>query len=233
MDGNTWLIKDDRVNPYTFFQEVFVFYIFWWMMYNKVSSAMVDNSLFNRLPIEKRIEAKTRIISSIHAIILTMGTTGYLLDYIDLYSWIQFLPLSSAFGLFDMTIITLNYKSFKKGYLSTGIHHFILIFGPLTITIESVITIAQSGMFETTVPLIDTSWYLYNANLTNTLVFKINSIIAIIVFFIGRVINSLHMTYKIMWCNNNTAIFFSFVFLALNIYWFKGLISVYMRTLKN
>ena len=30
MTGNTWLIKDDRVNPYTFFTEVFVFYIFWW-----------------------------------------------------------------------------------------------------------------------------------------------------------------------------------------------------------
>tara|TARA_B000000477_G_scaffold118385_1_gene117850 strand:- start:441 stop:1133 length:693 start_codon:yes stop_codon:yes gene_type:complete len=230
MTGNTWLIKDDRVNPYTFLQEVFIFYIFWWTIYNKVSSAMVDNSLFNRLPIEKRIEAKTRIISSIHAIILTASTSCYLLDYINSVTWIQFLPLSSAFGMFDMTIITLNYRSFKKSYLSTTIHHFIVIFGPLTITSEYATSIAESYMFEATVPLIDTSWYLYNAKLSNTLGFKINSIIALIVFFIVRVVNSLQITYKIVWRNNNSATFFSFVFLALNMYWFKGLIRVYMQT---
>jgi hypothetical protein len=165
-----------------------------------------------------------------HAIILTLGTSGYLLNYIDSDTWIQFLPLSSAFGIFDMTIITLNYKSFKKSYLSTGIHHFILILGPLTITRECVITIAQSGLFETTVPLIDASWYLYNANLTNTLGFKINSAIALVAFFIVRVVNSLHMTYVIVWHDNNAVTFFSLVFLALNIYWFKGLVGMYLRT---
>ena len=230
MTGNTWLIKDDRMNPNTFFQEVFVFYIFWWMTYNKVNNLLVNKSLLNRIPKEKHVEAKTRIISSIHAIILTVGTTGYLLDYIDSDTWIQFLPLSSAFGIFDMTIITLNYKSFQKSYLSTGIHHFILILGPLTITRESTLTIAEAYIFETTVPLIDTSWYLYNAKLTNTLGFKINSAIALVVFFIVRVVNSLHIAYEIVGRDNNAATFFSFVFLALNIYWFKGLIRVYMRT---
>jgi len=230
MTGNTWLIKDDRMNPNTFFQEVFVFYIFWWMTYNNVNNLLVNNSLLNRIPKEKHVEAKTRIISSMHAIILTVGTTGYLLDYIDSDTWIQFLPLSSAFGIFDMTIITLNYKSFQKSYLSTGIHHFILILGPLTITRESTLTIAEAYIFETTVPLIDTSWYLYNAKLANTLGFKINSAIALVVFFIVRVVNSLHMTYKIVWHDNIVLTFCSFVFLALNIYWFKGLIRVYMRT---
>ena len=230
MTGNTWLIKDDRVNPYTFFTEVFVFYIFWWTTYNKVSNALAYSSLFNRIPKEKHVEAKTRIISSMHAIILTLGTSGYLLNYIDSDTWIQFLPLSSAFGIFDMTIITLNYKSFKKSYLSTGIHHFILILGPLTITRESALTIAQAYMFESTVPIIDTSWYLYNAKLSNTLGFKINSAIALVVFFIVRVVNSLHMTYEIIWHDNNVVIFCSFALLALNIYWFKGLIRVYMRT---
>jgi len=165
-----------------------------------------------------------------HAIILTLGTSGYLLDYIDSDTWIQFLPLSSAFGIFDMTIITLNYKSFKKSYLSTGIHHFILILGPLTITRESALTISQAYMFESTVPIIDTSWYIYNAKLSNTLGFKINSAIALVVFFIVRVVNSLHMTYEIIWHDNNVVIFCSFALLALNIYWFKGLIRVYMRT---
>ena len=230
MDSSTWLIKDDNVNPYTFFQEVFVFYIFWWTTYNKVSNVVIYNSLFNRIPKEKHVEAKTRIISSIHAIILTAITSCYLLSYIDSDTWIQILPLSSAFGIFDMTIITLNYNSFKKGYLSTCIHHFIVILGPLAITRESALTIAQSYMFETTVPLIDTSWYLYNTKLTNTLGFKINSAIALVVFFIVRVVNSLHMTYVIVWHDNNAATFFSFVFLALNIYWFKGLVGMYLRT---
>tara|TARA_Y100000389_G_scaffold83093_1_gene79646 strand:- start:973 stop:1668 length:696 start_codon:yes stop_codon:yes gene_type:complete len=230
MTGNTWLIKDDRVNPYTFFQEVFVFYIFWWTTYNKVTNLLVHNSLLNRIPEEKHVEAKTRIISSIHAIILTVGTTGYLLDYIDSDTWIQFLPLSIAFGIFDMTIITLNYKSFKKSYLSTGIHHSILILAPLTITRESRLTLAQAYICEITVPLIDTSWYLYNAKLTNTLGFKINSAIALVVFFILRVVNSLHIAYELVWRDNIVLTFSSFVLVSLNIYWFKGLIRVYMRT---
>jgi hypothetical protein len=228
MTDSTWLIKDDKVNPYTFFQEVFIFYIFWWAMYNNVGNVMVDNSLFNRLPIEKRIEAKTRIISSIHAIILTTSSLCYLLDYINYVSYINFIPLSSAFGIFDMTIITLNYRYFKKGYVSTMIHHSIVVYAPVTFTSEYAKLIAQAYMFETTVPLIDTSWYLYNAKFNNTLGFKLNSIIALIVFFIVRVINSMYITYVIVWRDSNAAIFFSLVFLGLNIYWFKLLICLYL-----
>lgn len=230
MPGNTWLIKDDRLCPNSFFQEVFVLYIFWWTIYNQLNNAFVYNSLLNRIPKEKHVEAKTRIISSIHAIIITVGTTGYLLDYIDTDSLIQFIPLTSAFGMFDMTIITFNYKSFQKSYISTGIHHFIVILGPLTITRETIATIAQAGIFETTVPLIDSCWYLYNAKLTNTLGFKINSVIALVVFFIVRVVNSVHMTYENAWRDNIVVTFLSFILSVLNIYWFKSLIGMYMRT---
>ena len=66
--------------------------------------------------------------------------------------------------------------------------------------------------------------------LTNTLGFKINSAIALVAFFIVRVVNSLHMTYEIVWHDNNAVTFCSLALLALNIYWFKGLIRVYMRT---
>ena len=230
MDSSTWLIKDDRINLYAYFSEVLLFYITWWTIYNTVSMLVLNKALFKRLPKEKRIEGKTRIVSSIYAIILTTASACYLLKFIDYESWIQFFPMSSAFGLFDVTIITINYRCFEKVYLLTCLHHFIVVFGPLTVTPEYSALISQSCISDATVPLIDISWYLYNAKLSNTLIFKLNSTLAIIVFFILRVVNSCYLSYEIIWHDNIILMCFSFVYLTLNIYWFKGLVGMYLRT---
>ena len=125
--------------------------------------------IIRRLPLEKRLEGNTRIVSSLHAITMTIVSIEHLLNYIDCETFVSFLTVSSAFGVFDLTIVTLNYNKFKKEYCNIFIHHILVIFGPLLITCNGK-PYALLYLFETTVPLLDMSWYLYNSGQKNTLI---------------------------------------------------------------
>lgn len=151
--------------------------------------------------------------------ILALFSCGYLSNMVSFETWALCLPISGAYGLFDLTIVTLNYKMFKKGYFATCCHHFILIFGPLTTTLTCSRFISQAYLFEVTVPVLDLSWYLYQTNMKNTLFFKINSCFAIVLFLFFRVLNSTYLTYSVIYFNR-TLVFFSTCFWALNMFWF-------------
>lgn len=228
MDCNTWLIKDDRVNPYSFYSEVFVYYLMWGFIYNIVFKLEQKYNLFKRLPQEKHIEARTRILATINAVILTSSATCYYCNYIDYNHWLCFVPLSSAFGLYDMTVLTINYKDFKKNYPATCVHHFIVIFAPMLITEENSRAVLHAYMFETTVPFLDLSWYLYNAKITDTIFFKINTLVAVIIFFFFRVVNSLYIVY-IVHKEGVMIMLFALQFLFLNVYWFNTLVDVVLK----
>lgn len=232
MTGSTWLIKDERVNPYSFYSEVFVYYLIWGFIYNIVCKLEQKYNLFKRLPQEKHVEARTRILSTINAVILTSSTTCYYFNYIDYNHWLRFVPLSSAFGVCDMTVLTMNYKDFKKHYPATCVHHFIVIFAPMLITEETSHAILRAYMFETTVPFLDLSWYLYNVKITDTLFFKINTLVAVILFFFFRVVNSLYMLYMVHKGDVRITLFV-LQFLSLNVYWFNTLVGVVLKIKSN
>lgn len=228
MSDSTWLIKDDKVNPYTFYTEVFAFYLIWAVMYNKVDKLEEKYNLFKRLSSEKHVEARTRVLGTIHAIILTSAASCYYFNYIDYNDWLRFVPISSAFGLFDITILTLNYKLFKKHYFAISIHHLIIVNGPLLITQENSRHILHAYMFETTVPFIDIGWYLYNAKLTNTIFFKINTLFAVLMFFFFRVIGNSYIVYKV-YKGDIVITILTLQFLFLNVYWFKSLMDTVLK----
>lgn len=226
------MFTNNHILPSEYGCEIALYYILWCLSYEFIGSIVTKNNLFVKIPQEKHIEAKTRIISSCHAIILTLFSCCYLYKLISFDCWTLCLPISGAFGLFDLTIITLYYDNFKKGYLATCGHHLLLIFGPLTMTNQYSNAIAQAYLFEVTVPVLDISWYLYNANMNEGLMFKINSGLAIGLFVVFRVSNSLYLTISVM--RGDTMIFFiSCCFLALNIYWLKRLINVFIKGIKN
>lgn len=230
MVTNTWLLKDGLVVPYVYFTEVAVFYLLWCFIYIKVSNMSMIKKIMRRLPQEKRLEGNTRIVSSLHAITMTTFAIKYLMNNIECGTFVSILPVSSAFGVFDLTIVTLNYEKFKKGYSNIVIHHILLIFGPLVLTCNG----DPHGilyLFETTVPLLDMSWYLYNSGQKNTLLFKINSVAGLVAFFIFRIINSFYI-----FCRSITTDYFSlihvfivFIFLLLNLNWFKLLVKLAIK----
>ena len=231
MVTNTWLLKDGLVVPYVYFTEVAVFYLLWCFIYIKVSNMMMIKKIMRRLPQEKRLEGNTRIVSSLHAIIMTLFSIKYLFNNIECGTFVSILPVSSAFGVFDLTIVTLNYEKFKKGYSNIVIHHILVIFGPLVLTCNGDSPHGILYLFETTVPLLDMSWYLYNSGQKKTLLFKINSVAGLVAFFIFRIISSFYIL-----CISITVEYYSvihnliaFIFLLLNLNWFKLLVKLAIK----
>ncbi len=230
MVTNTWLIQDGSMVPYVYFTEVAFFYLLWCLIYIKTSNMNMIKKIIRRLPLEKRLEGNTRIVSSLHAITMTIVSIVNLLNYIDCERFVSFLPVSGAFGVFDLTIVTLNYNKFKKGYGNIFIHHILVIFGPLLITCNGK-PYALLYLFETTVPLLDMSWYLYNSGQKNTLILKINYGAGVVAFFIFRIINSFYLLYRSIIDEYFSLIhnLIAFIFLLLNLIWFKLLVKLAIK----
>ena len=232
MITNSWLVSNsNHIISSIYISQVFIYFIIWGLSYKWCNDLVEKHNLLVKIPLEKRLEAKLRVISSIHAVILSFSSLCYLSGAIDFNSWVVCLPISGGFGLFDLTMVTFNYEKFKKSYFATSTLHFCLILGPLTTTFDSSIFISQAYLFETTVPILDTSWYMYNANMTDNILFKLNNILGLFLFLVFRVINSAYLTYSVI--NGNIIItFFSTYFFGLNIYWFKKLSTVIVTKLK-
>jgi|TARA_B110000285_G_scaffold1742_1_gene1837 hypothetical protein len=226
MDGSTWLTQSGRVNPIGYLYDTVLYYCVWWLIYESVGKIVTKYSLLHRLSIEKHTDAKTRIVGSIHAFIITYYTCNYLTNNIGYHEWAMCLPISSAYGLLDITVLTVNYKYFKKGYRAICLHHLILIFGPLTITPEYGMLCSRHYLFEITVPILDMSWYLYRTKQTASLVYKVNSVLTVILFFIFRIMNGGYLVYTLGTAHQYMALAGTLTFLGLNIYWFKSLVSV-------
>lgn len=228
---HNWLLDNDAIRMTCYFLQASTYFSAWCYMYQNLEAQQWVNRLICNVPREKRVEAKTRIVSSLHAIILALFSCGYLSNMVSFETWALCLPISGAYGLFDLTIVTLNYKMFKKGYFATCCHHFILIFGPLTTTLASSRFISQAYLFEVTVPVLDLSWYLYHTNMKNTLFFNVNSCLAIVLFLFFRVFNSTYLTYSVIYFDRKI-VFFSTCFWALNLFWFHKLVNVFWKSIK-
>lgn len=183
----------------------------------------------DRLPNNNKIiEGKTRIISSTHAFILSFFSFLYLNDIITYEYWTSFLPICGSFGMFDLSLVTINYSIFKKGYVPILVHHSLLIFGPLLVTPENSHVMAQAFLFEVTVPILDFNWYLYHTEQKDTMLFKINGFISILSFFFFRVANNCYLLTKSLSFNFKIQ-FVTIAFLFLNIHWFFNLVKLFIR----
>ena len=168
------------------------------------------------------------IISSSHAIILSFYSFLYLSNFISYESWLLCLPVTSSFGLFDLSLVTIYYEKFKSGYIPILIHHNLLIFFILLIKKNNSIIMAQAFLFVFTVPILDFSWFLYHMGKKETIIFKINAFICILSFFFFRVANNSYLLIRSLEYDFKIQIV-SIMFFFLNIYWFLNLIKLFMK----
>lgn len=222
---NNLLINNDYLQKSEYFFEASLYYILWNLFYLYINNVLQKYPVINYLPPDKRLEGKTRIYSSLHAIILSTWSISYLRNIIEYKTWCYILPLSGAFALFDMCIITLNYKKFKKQYFGTTTHHLIVLFGPLLVTQNNSRIIVLTYLFEMTVPTLDISWYLYYTGLNNTILFKINSLITLLLFLFCRVFNNIYLVYSTIYEKEYALTIVGIYFLYLNVTWFNLLIK--------
>ena len=223
------LTNDNTIDSHVFFYNTGKYFAMWCGGYLYIN--YLDNKKrlgLNDLQETKLIEAKTRIISSTHAILCCIYSYLYLINNINFITWINHVPMSSGFALFDIIIVTKYYNIFKKGYIPIILHHTLLIFGPLFINSSNSYIISQSYLFEFTVPILDYNWLLYHKKKQHTTLFKVNCGISLFTFFTFRILNNLYLTYNID--NKNYIVkLFSLIFLSLNINWFYGLIKLFNR----
>ena len=223
------ITTNNEYSIYVYYSETFYCLFFWFLYYCAISDE--SNLFYNfirKLPQEKRIEGNSRIISSTHAMILSFFSTLYLIDIIDYEYWITFLPICSSFGLFDLTLVTIHYSKFKKNYVPIFIHHSLLVFGPLLVTHPNSYVMAQSFLFENTVPILDFSWYLYHTNHNESLLFKVNAVVGLISFFLFRIVNNFYLLTQSVQFNSLFQLA-TVSFMGLNIYWFYSLVKLFMR----
>lgn len=223
------ITTNNESSMYLYYTETIYCLFFWGLYYCAISDERnLLYDLIHRLPQKKILEGRSRVVSSTHAVILSFFSFLYLSKIISYDYWTSFLPVCSSFGMFDLTLVTIHYPTFKKGYVPILIHHTLLIFGPLLVTQHNSYVMAQSFLFEVTVPILDFSWYLYHTNNNESVLFKINAMVGIISFFIFRIVNNFYLLTQSVRFN----IIFQFVtvsFMLLNIYWFYFLTKLFMR----
>tara|TARA_Y100000389_G_scaffold31684_1_gene26843 strand:- start:3286 stop:3981 length:696 start_codon:yes stop_codon:yes gene_type:complete len=223
------ITNDNTIDSHLYFLNTGRYFVMWCGSYMYINYLNTKRKLgLNELEETKVIEAKTRIISSAHAILCCIYSSLYLMNKIDYVVWLNHIPMSSGFALFDMMIVTKNYNIFKKGYLPTVLHHILLTIGPLVIVPSNSYIISQSYLFEFTVPILDYNWLLYHKKKQNTTLFKVNSGVSLFSFFVFRILNNVYLTYKIKNINYIVKLF-SLIFLSLNINWFYGLIKLFIK----
>lgn len=211
-----------------YYTECIYYLCFWCFYYSTLGekSNYLSNFLIH-LPESKMIEGKSRVVASIHAFILSFFSVLYLNGIIDYRYWISFLPICSSFGIFDLTLVTINYDIFKKGYIPILIHHGLLIFGPLLVSPENSHLMAQAFLFEVTVPVLDFNWYLYHTNQKDTMMFKINCLLSVISFLFFRVANNCYLLARSFKYNFKFQ-FVTLLFLCLNIHWFLKIVKLFI-----
>ena len=227
--SNNWLLEEGYVNQRLYFYHAGQYYVLWCILYVYIKCLLKKYPVLNYLPPDKRYSGMSRIFSSLHAIILSTWSISYLINIIDYQLWTRCLPISAAFGTFDLYIVTSKYKHFKKDYITICSHHLVLIGGPLLINEENSKICSQTYLFELTVPVLDISWYLYNSGLNNTLFFKFNSVITVLFFTVFRIINNIYLLCAILYQRRYILLLVAIYFLYINVTWFKALLNVFLN----
>jgi len=174
-----------------------------------------------RYPETKKVGLSCRIVSCIHAFLSCYGSYMYLTEQIDYIEWSnKYIMISRMYVLYDIVMILLNFN------LNELLHHIVFYIGMLA-NDEEISWLVALGLFaEMTNFNLYFGWFLLSLGYNNTIAFKINALMLLVVYFVTRVINYGYLSYAIF---NIYGFEFRFLMLpalwVLNIHWFKTLVN--------
>ena len=182
-----------------------------------------------KFPKDKRYFLVSRIISCQHAFLSSYGSYLYLNNYIDYKEWnTRYVMISKMYLLYDLFIVILNFN--KNDF----IHHIVFYIGIVNNSVAVSTYAARSLYAELSNFNLNFGWFLINIGKDKTILFRINALLLLIVFFIFRVLNYAYITFDIFW--NLGFQYINFVIPALwslNIFWFKLLLGKAMKLYKD
>lgn len=192
------------------------------MLGTYILSYFLINDIISRTkyPINKRSNLVTRIISCIHAFLSTYGSYLYVNDYIGYDEWnSKYIMISKMYIIYDTMIILLNFNAKEL------IHHIVFYIG-ITTNIPLISKIAAKALFaELSNFNLYAGWFLLSIGKNNTVLFKINAFMLLLVYFCFRIVNYGLLTYETL-----NLIGFQFRFFVIfslwimNMFWFRTLI---------
>ena len=166
------------------------------------------------------------INSCIHANIIYILSFLFLLNIIDFSIWVHCLDIIRGYCFYDNLLI-LYYNPYNYQML---IHHVLLFIGSYNNYIfKYPLWMAQGLLSEISNQFLYFGWFLIKKNLNNTLLFQINAVILLILFFIFRILNFSSFSFFIF---QHCGIFENLIFLPitlLNYYWFYLLFKKFLN----
>tara|TARA_B110001454_G_C12706550_1_gene428833 strand:- start:638 stop:1255 length:618 start_codon:yes stop_codon:yes gene_type:complete len=165
------------------------------------------------------------INSCIHAKIVYILSLLFLLNIIDFSIWVHCLDIIRGYCFYD-TILILYHNPYDYQML---IHHILFFIGSYNNYIYIYpLKMAFGLLSEISNQFLYFGWFLIKKNLHNTLLFKINSVILLILFFVFRVLNFSYFLFFISQYCDSYEFFMALPITLLNYYWFYLLFSKFL-----
>lgn len=197
-------------------------------------------SFYRGLINDKRIgtfELANFCYTTIHAIFSSLASYLFLINSLSPNFYVHLLAISPAFAMFDISLLIdpRNKVNTKNALI---VHHLIIILVYILATEHFRIKdqhleyVAYNFLSESSTPFLNLSIFLHKQNLTHTTLFKINSFVVMVFYFMFRIVIPGYVTYLIY----NTDPQYILIQLALNsmnYFWFYKLCKKCLELVSN
>lgn len=200
------------------------------ILINKLES-IYNNNIHNR---KNKRDIIDNTIGIYHSVYLTILSFMYLSGYISMYVY-DYVLLHSIVYNFNDSLKQIKYNKKLKNEML--LHHFILILSIVfkkIVTFETTYTYYLSINFltEVSTPTLNLSQILYYTNKSDTILFKICTIITFILYFLFRIVLLTYILMDELYNDNLTNKYVCIVqlsLLLLNYYWFNKITRLIMK----
>ena len=184
-------------------------------------------SFYRSLTNDKRIqtfEIANYIYSTFHALFSAWASYLFLNGYFSPNYYVHLLAVSPAFAIFDISLL-IDPRNKVTSKLALIIHHLIIILVYILATEHFRIKdqhleyVAFNFLSESSTPFLNLSIFLHKKNLSHTNLFKVNSFLVIIFYFIFRIVIPGYVTY-LLYINDPYFMPIQLTLNCMNYFWF-------------
>lgn len=189
------------------------------------------NSLYRHLtndPVVKTFENANFLYTGLHALLSSCFSFAFINNTISQNTYLNLITVSAAFALFDITLlIDPRNKVNTKSLLI--FHHLMIILGVFLITdymrVKDIYVkyVAFNFLSEISTPFLNLSIFLNKKNFAQSIIFKINSMIVMLSYFLFRIVIPAQITYELYYNEPFIILMLQLTLSSMNYFWFYKL----------
>lgn len=210
-----------------------MFYCFSFFLFNFFNIKWLGKKYFHSygLNSEKNLVLfSTRVNSIIHSFNIFFISNNIITGKITSEEFLEKINITRAYLLYDMLIMIYYYEFHLPNFFIMMVHHSLFFCGLFFDTVNQYPVLLAHGLTaEITNPFLYLGWYLIKMKKTNIFVFKLDSIILVLLFFLYRVINFIQLFLIGIAEKKWVETFIFFIIMDMNLLWFIKLIYKCIR----